>query len=154
RSKVYDFGISELKALADNLRILAKKSDGSLLITASRRSPPATEKILSETLSDCPHYIWDGQGDNPYFGFLGLADYIVVTCDSANMVSEACATGKPVYVFHMQANRKTKFDIFHQSLEAGGYCRKLGDSLENWRYDPLNETERLADIVISRLGYE
>ncbi|MDX1738767.1 MAG: ELM1/GtrOC1 family putative glycosyltransferase, partial [Alphaproteobacteria bacterium] len=40
RSKVYDFGISELKALADNLRILAKKSDGSLLITASRRSPP------------------------------------------------------------------------------------------------------------------
>ena len=39
--------------------------------------------------------VWDGQGDNPYFGMLALADLIVVTQDSVSMISEAAATTAP-----------------------------------------------------------
>ena len=52
-----------------------------------------------------PHYLWDGEGENPYFGLLGLADFLVVTCDSVNMVSEAASTGKPVYVADLPGGR-------------------------------------------------
>ena len=33
--------------------------------------------------------IWDGAGDNPYFAYLAFADHVLVTEDSASMVSEA-----------------------------------------------------------------
>ena len=44
-------------------------------------------------------HIWNGPGDgeNPYQGYLAAADRIVVTPDSVNMLSEACAAGKPVF---------------------------------------------------------
>jgi len=42
--------------------------------------------------------MWNGRNENPYLGLLSLADAIVVTSDSVSMISEACFTGKPVYV--------------------------------------------------------
>src|SRR5262249_9629003 len=53
---------------------------------------------------DVPHRIFcwgPDAGANPYFAFLALADSIVVTCDSASMLAEACATRKPVYMFDL-----------------------------------------------------
>jgi mitochondrial fission protein ELM1 len=41
--------------------------------------------------------------DNPYFGVLSLADALVVTSDSVAMLSEAAATGRPVYIFDLGA---------------------------------------------------
>ena len=50
----------------------------------------------------CPPIIWDGSGDNPYFGMLGAADAIIVTADSVSMISEAAATGKPVHIIELE----------------------------------------------------
>ena len=57
---------------------------------------------------EAPHYLhhWRaGDNDNPYFGILGLADKFIVTADSISMLSEACATGKPVYMFDLGSGR-------------------------------------------------
>ena len=51
-----------------------------------------------------PHrlYRWrPDDPDNPYLGFLALADRIIVTSDSMSMLVEATATGKPVFVFDL-----------------------------------------------------
>ena len=61
----------------------------------ARRIPLRRSRAPSRT---CRTSLWDGTGDNPYFAFLALADAIVVTEDSVNMVTEAAGTGKPVYV--------------------------------------------------------
>jgi mitochondrial fission protein ELM1 len=37
--------------------------------------------------------------ENPYLGFLALADAIVITGDSESMLAEATALGRPVYVY-------------------------------------------------------
>jgi len=45
------------------------------------------------------HIWYDGQrthGDNPWPGFLALADRFIVTADSTSMLAEACASGRPV----------------------------------------------------------
>ena len=40
--------------------------------------------------------------DNPFQAFLGIADRIIVTGDSISMLSEACASGKPVLLFDIE----------------------------------------------------
>ena len=68
-------------------------------MTPSRRSPPALAAAAEQAARDFPSLIWRGEGANPYPQFLAHADMLVVTGDSVNMTGEACATGKPVYVF-------------------------------------------------------
>jgi hypothetical protein len=41
----------------------------------------------------------DDHTANPYFGFLALADSFIVTAESISMLTESCATGKPVYLY-------------------------------------------------------
>ena len=82
---------------------LARRLGGSLLITTSARTPASALAGLASAI-DVPHYLFGwkkGSRENPYYAFLGLADEIVVTADSMSMVTEACATGKPVHLFDL-----------------------------------------------------
>ena len=93
----YSLGTEEIGQLAAQLKALAAQGFG-LLITGSRRTGAANIEALRKALEGLPAFISDGSGDNPYFGMLAHADAFIVTCDSVNMVSEACSTGKPVHV--------------------------------------------------------
>ena len=108
------------------------------------------EATLRERLAGHSAEIWNGAGDNPYFGYLGLADAIVVTGDSVSMVSEACATGKPVYVFDLEGGSE-KFRRFHDNLRERGFTRPFTGSLEIWDYTPLRDTELVADEIRRRI---
>lgn len=130
----------------EQLSALSKKEKVSLLVTPSRRTGDANMVLLSALLHDCPHMIWDGQGDNPYYGMLGLADAIIVTCDSINMVSEACRTGKPVHVVQLPGH-SDKFSSFHQSLLIDKRIRFFDGSLVNLSPKPLDEMSRVASLV-------
>ncbi|NDE90772.1 MAG: hypothetical protein EB059_06490 [Alphaproteobacteria bacterium] len=130
------------------LAALSKQQNLSLLVTPSRRTGEVNMVLLSALLHDCGHIIWDGEGDNPYYGMLGSADAIIVTCDSINMVSEACRTGKPVYVIPLQGH-SDKFSSFHQHLLADGRIRMFDGTLDlNWpQHTPLDEMARVAELV-------
>lgn len=137
------------RKLAADLAGLCRRHGAGLAVTASRRTGDANAAILRDSLSTCPAHVWDGNGDNPYFGFLGLADAIVVTADSVSMVSEACATGKPVYVVDLDGG-SAKFARFHDGLRDAGITRAFDGSLENWRYDTPDDTARVAAEVMRR----
>ena len=81
---------------------LARAEGGSLLIaTGPRTGKAAAEAVLAQI--DGPHhaYLWGGAGENPYEGYLALADAFVVTADSISMAHEASLTGKPVHLFEL-----------------------------------------------------
>lgn len=137
--------------MAYQLVLAARECGGGLAVTTSRRTGEENEKILRERLQSVPLYFWDGVEENPYFGLLALADAIVVTSDSVSMVSEACASGKPVHVFDMGDGHK-KLRQFHKALMDDGVTRPFAGTIEQWSYDPPNETERVATIVRERLG--
>lgn len=124
----------------------AISTGGSLLVTPSRRTGNDNMDLFKKELGNIPAYIWDGQGDNPYYGMLGLADYIIVTCDSVNMVSEACTTGKPVYVIDLPGGSE-KFKRFHSGLRTEARTRPFAGRLERWEYRPLDEVGRVASKV-------
>ena len=103
----------------------------------------------SPVLADTPGWIWDGEGDNPYFAFLGAADVVLVTEDSTNLATDAAGTGRPVYVLPMPG-RSAKMARFHADLAARGVTRPFEGEIETWTYEPLRETERAARELLRR----
>jgi hypothetical protein len=96
-------------------------------------------------------FIWDGSGDNPYFAMLGLADAIIVTADSVNMVSEAAATGKPVHVVPLDGG-SAKFTRFHRAMAEAGITRPFRGAIESWSYRPPDEAGRAGALIRDRLA--
>ncbi len=137
--------------IAKQLRSLMDREGIGLAVTPSRRTGAENQAILAEALTGTDAYIWDFQGDNPYFAMLGLADYIIVTSDSVSMVSEAMSTGKPVYVIDLEGGSK-RFDAFHNVARARGYCRPFDGELAHWQSPTLDETGRIAAEVARRMG--
>ena len=144
-NKVFRLDATVMTRLADDLAALAQAGHG-LLVTPSRRTGPEGERLLRERLAGLPAFIWDGSGDNPYFGFLALADAIVATGDSVSMVSEAAATGKPVHVVHLPGG-SAKFRRFHEGFARAGITRPFEGRIESWSYEKVNDTSRAAAAI-------
>lgn len=123
---------------------------GSFLVSTSRRTPPDRVSQLRSEFSRWPGLFWGGQedGENPYAGILAWSDRLIVSPDSVNMVSEACATGKPVDLFASE-NASGKLGLFHQHLKAGGFLADT-DSGDPGRI--LRETRDVARQVRNRLA--
>lgn len=150
-NKRYEFSADAVARFVAELRGLSQSSGGSLLVTCSRRTDEATRKALTQGLADLPGVVWTGQGENPYLAFLHLCDALVVTSDSVNMASEACATGKPVHVATIEPETG-RLAAFHERLRADGYTRPFAGHLESWTYEPLRETSRVGAILAERLA--
>jgi len=149
-SKEYRFDAEDASRIGQSLARFAARNGASLIVTASRRTGEANTRLMRESLAKTPHWFWDGAGDNPYFGMLGLADAIVVTVDSIAMTSEAASTGKPVYVMALRGERR-KFVEFHARLQADGITRPFDETLGRWTYPPLDDTGLVAREIRERL---
>ena len=100
-SSSYEFDPDTAARLGREADAEARAAGGSLLISTTPRTPPASaEALFAEIQAPAYRYRWQpGDQRNPYFGFLALADRFIVTVDSASVPVEACATGKPVALF-------------------------------------------------------
>jgi len=152
-SQAFSFPPETATGLGVKLATLVRETGGSLLITPSRRTRPDTIEVLTKAIAETPHFLWDGNGDNPYFAFLSLADAIVVTEDSVNMVTEAAGTGKPVYIQALPG-RSTRLARFHTLMRERGATRPFEGHLESWRYAPVNDTEMVASHIRQALDLE
>lgn len=123
----------------------------SVMMTTSRRTPAWAGDAYQEMTKERRHvWLWDGLGDNPYFAFLGSADAILVTEDSTNMLTEACATGKPVFTLPMKG-KPGKFTQLYQALETRCHVAPFTGTIEAPAYPPLDETTRIAGLILDRL---
>lgn len=145
-NKKYRFTKENAERFASLLEEAVHDSGGSLAITPSRRTGEENLQIIKSALSGQPADIWDGSGENPYFGILALADTFVVTGDSVNMVSEAVATGKPVHVFQPSGG-SAKFSRFHLELEQQGKTRPFTGQIEHWEYPGTDDMTLAAEAV-------
>lgn len=142
-----------MRSLTQQLLQRQHRDGGSLLVLASRRTPAAVIDGLRKSLSFIPGLIWGGRedGTNPYAGVLGWADQLVVTPDSVNMLSEACAVGCPVYTY-VVSPLPDKIRRFHASLRAAGRLMDLADHSPALRSQPLRETEPIARLLRERIN--
>ena len=125
----YTLGVKNARAIARQVEAHARRRGGSLMISTSARTSPAVIDIFERDIS-VPHvlYRWrPNDAENPYFGILALCDELVVTADSISMLSEACATGKPVwmaplggYGYPMRGRRSEPVDFRLNALTYSG----------------------------------
>ena len=63
------------------------------------------------------------------------------------MCSEACTTGKHVYVYAPENITPEKHQRFHQNLYEKGYAKPLTGQWSDWDYEPLNDAQKIAQII-------
>jgi mitochondrial fission protein ELM1 len=104
----YELDDQTARRLGDDIAQLARKHGGSVLVVTSRRTPETAIAAIEASLrgGDAPvgevHRWSPGRKDNPYLAYLAGADALVVTGESESMIAEACATGKPVYIYPLR----------------------------------------------------
>jgi mitochondrial fission protein ELM1 len=96
----------------------ARRQGGSLLVSTSARTPKQAIARLKAAI-DCPAevFVWSRDAaENPYLGYLALADSIIVTCESMSMLTEACATSKPVYMFDLHTGPENRWGLLESLI--------------------------------------
>lgn len=140
------------ETLAGRLDGALRNSGGSVLASTSRRTPAEVASALRQRYASVPGLTWcsEADGPNPYPGMLAWADRIVTSADSVNLVSEACATDAPVYVFE-PAQVSGRPRGFLDALLRSGRIRPMDDQLAAYATTALRETARVAAEVRKRL---
>ena len=146
-NKYYDYNEKIINEIFLKIKNNFIEKDFQLIFIPSMRTP---EKIinLAKSYFDDNQVIIDEVDKKAYLSSLKLSDYIVVTCDSTSMISEAAITGKPIYVAQMppikQNNRFKKFFELFKTLKI---IKDLENSIDSWSYNKLNETERISRYI-------
>jgi hypothetical protein len=123
-----------------------------LVLTPSRRTPPSLTRLFADRLGPLGGWVWEGEGENPYFGMLAHADAIVVTEDSVSMVSEAAATAAPVLLARLPGGSR-RISLFLATLAEAGRVRDFAGRYETWPTRPLDDTAEAAAELRRRLGF-
>ena len=146
-TKYYNYSTQNIKSIFSNIKNLTEKNNLHLIVIPSNRTPVETVSLAkSELMKDTT--IIETVDKKAYLSALCLAKYIVVTCDSSSMISEAALTGKPVYVAMIETKRNDKrFKEFRKLFENMNILRKLDDKLETWSYEKLDEANRVAKLI-------
>jgi mitochondrial fission protein ELM1 len=154
-NRAFRLASAEAQEIGEGLRTLAE-SGVELAVTTSRRTPADAALVLKQMLGRASVF-WragvDRPEQNPYPQMLADADATLVTEDSVNMAVEAASTGRPVYVWRLPRRlfgAAAKFNAFHESLSARGVARTFDGRLEDWTYEPLDETARAATEALRR----
>ena len=150
-TKYYNYDNENMIQIFSKINKQIIEKNMQLIIIPSNRTPEKIIQFAKEYFNK-NRLIIDNVDKQAYLSSLALAKYIVVTCDSSSMISEAALTGKPVYVAMIPAMRSDKrFQKFRNLLESMNIIRKLEDSLDTWSYEKLDETNRIAKQIKEKL---
>ena len=151
-TKYYDYSTKNMKHIFTSLYKLLKKHDFQLVVIPSMRTPINTIHYAREFFGDNHTIIMDVD-KKAYLSALALSENIIVTCDSSSMISEAALTGKPIYIASILPRKNDKrFQSFRNLFRELNITRNLGEEVENWTYEKLDETNRVANIIKQKIN--
>ena len=150
-NKYYDYNEENIKKVFDKVKNILEKNNLQAIIVPSMRTP---KKIinLSENYFDKDNLVIKDIDKKAYLSCLSLAKYIVVTCDSTSMISEAALTGKPIYIAEIPAKiNDYRFKRFRDLFAKLNIVKNLDEKVEIWNYEILNETNRMANEIKKKI---
>ena len=148
----YTFPEADAKRLGDIAREVSAAGYAPM-VTPSRRTPEfvvqAIRTALAEALAAGTAFLWDGSGENPYLPILALADAVLITGDSVNMIGEAAMTGAPIHIVETTGGHP-KMTWFIDRMIAEGAARRWAGRIERWTYQPIDATPQIARGIAER----
>ncbi|MDA7713176.1 mitochondrial fission ELM1 family protein [Candidatus Pelagibacter sp.] len=146
-TKYYDYSDENIEKIFNNLKTLVEKKEYQLVIIPSMRTPKSIIEKAKLFFGE-RHTVIESVDKKAYLSALAISEYIVVTCDSSSMISEAALTGKPIYIANIEPKKNdNRFQQFRNLFKELNITRNLGEDLENWNYQKLDETNRVAKII-------
>ena len=151
-NKYYDYNEENIKKVFDKVKNILEKNNLQAIIIPSMRTP---KKIidLSKNYFEKENLVIKDIDKKAYLSCLSLAKYIVVTCDSTSMISEAALTGKPIYIAEIPAKiNDYRFRRFRDLFTKLKIVKNLGEKVEIWNYEILDETNRIAKEIKRKIS--
>ena len=150
-NKHYSFDEDQLVKIFNEIKSNFISKGYEIIVIPSIRTPKTIIDLAIKEFGT-EGYVANSVDKQAYLSAFALATNIVVTCDSTSMVSEAATSGKPIYVAHMKPKRDNyRFKKFFKLFKEIGIIRDLGEKVENWTYDKLNEAARLAVTINNKM---
>ena len=165
-----NYRISEewAEELSRRLTEISEKFPAKIYLTTSRRTNLKVENLFRKLLGGEPERFnlvlyWQAFA-NPVAEFLSVADLIITTEDSINMVSESASSGKPTVVLRVERKHQKRlvFDRAFENLVKEDYIRlwslkdlvpsNVIEAICNPNRKVLAETEKVAAKVLELLG--
>jgi mitochondrial fission protein ELM1 len=151
-TKYYDYSTKNINEIFKTLSELSKKHNFQLVIIPSMRTPTNIIQYANDYFGDDHTVIMDVD-KKAYLSALAIAQNIIVTCDSSSMISEAALTGKPIYVASILPKKNDKrFQKFRNLFRKLNIIKNLGEEIEDWTYEKLDETNRVANIIKQKIN--
>ena len=151
-TKYYDYSTKNIKNIFELLNELIKKFNFQLVVIPSMRTPVNTIHYAKEYYGN-NHTVIMNVDKKAYLSALALSEKIIVTCDSSSMISEAALTGKPIYIASILPKKNDKrFQRFRNLFRELNITRNLGEEIEDWNYQKLDETNRVANIIKHKIN--
>ena len=149
-NKYYKFTKENIKNVFLKITENFIKKNFQLIVVPSIRTPKDIIKFANEYFGK-DHLVINEVDKKAYLSALGLSKFLVVTCDSSSMISEAAITGKPIYVADIPATKDDyRFRKFINLFKELNIIRILDSDIENWDYERLDETNRVAKEIINK----
>ena len=149
----YDFSEKEIDKVFSKIKILFSPDKYKIIIIPSYRTPEGIIEKANNVFGH-DHLVIKTVDKKAYLSAFSQADYIVVTCDSTSMISEAAVTGKPIYVANMKPKKESKrFRAFYSHLKEKNIIKDLEDKIETWSYNNLDEVNRIAPTIKKKMKF-
>ena len=150
-TKYYSFSNEELTQVFKKIKSNFISQGHKVLVIPSMRTP---KRIIDLAMKEFAKegFVVNTVDRQAYLSALALATNIVVTCDSTSMISEASASGKPIFVAHMKPKKNNyRFKKFFQLFKEMGITKELEEKIDHWTYNRLNEADRIATLIHKKL---
>ena len=143
-NKYYAFSDKEINFLFNKIKTIFTRDKYKLVIIPSYRTPLDIIKKAYNSFGH-DHIVIKEIDKKAYLSALSISDYIVVTCDSTSMISEAAITGKPIYVAQMEPKKNNlRFQKFFSQFKQLNIIEDLTDKIDLWSYNKLDEVNRIS----------
>jgi len=150
-TRYYDYNNQIINSIFSKIEKNFLKNNYQVIVVPSMRTP---QHIIDKANNyfDKDQIIISNVDKKAYLSALKISDHIIVTCDSTSMISEAAITGKPIYVAQMPAIKDNqRFKSFFNLFESLNIIKELNNSVENWTYTKLNETNKIANQIKEKI---
>ena len=143
-NKYYSFNSDQIINIFNQIKSIFISEGYKVIIIPSMRTPKETIDLAIKEMGSYG-YVENKVDKQAYLSAYALANYVIVTCDSTSMISEAATSGKPIFVAQMKAKKNNyRFKRFFKLFKQMGITKDLGEKVETWTYNKHNEAQRIA----------
>jgi len=150
-NKYYSFDSDQIINIFNQIKSIFVSKDYKVIVIPSMRTPKEIIDLAIKEMGSCG-YVVNKVDKQAYLSAYALANYVIVTCDSTSMISEAATSGKPIFIAHMKAKKNDyRFKRFFELFKQMGITKDLGEKVETWTYNKHNEAQRIAIEIKNKI---